>query len=64
MKRFQEVFVLEAKDRSDLAGKLDMALINAGFRISDGVYEMTIRRLSKKEAKEEYGIGENPPQDK
>lgn len=42
-------FIIEAKNRQSLTNGLDMALIGQGMQIRAGTYEVTVRRLSKKE---------------
>jgi hypothetical protein len=45
-------FVVEAKNRRDLLSSIDLGLITSGSKIRGGSYEVTIRRLSKKEVAE------------
>lgn len=45
-------FIVDAANRRELVNSIDMGLIASGTRVTRGAYEVTIRRLSKKEIDE------------
>jgi hypothetical protein len=49
----EKTFTLEADNRRDFINSLDMGLLAHGVRITKGTYEVTIKKLSKKELAEQ-----------
>lgn len=45
----EKTFTLQADNRRDFINVLDIGLTAQGVRITKGTYEVTIKRLSKKE---------------
>lgn len=49
----EKTFILDADNRRDFINSLDMGLIAHSVRITKGTYEITIKRLSKKELEQQ-----------
>lgn len=45
-------FIVNAVNRRDLVNSVDVVLLTSGTRVTKGTYEVTIKRLSKKELAE------------